>query len=368
MSNKPTLIKDSESEFLYETFLKEVSDYMPLDYDILCFDEDDPTGNVDFFEAGPGNNRYRNLCHYVALGGVLPSVLRAAAAAGLLFHWTESSYTWAEEFFPGCDVETCPEKALVIIKPNGKNGGFNKATREAMIAVEDKGVIFYTYDRIYTEMVLEAVVDKATVEGYFHNLKAKLVNGWWEIRMKRGINLDVKFDKGVWFYKEGSQERQVRNFHSLNGEPVINPHKILLITLNYLLGSRDQNTFKGRRAFLSGVFTDQVTLGYSHAILDRGISNKLGTLGVYMNEKHHAPILYNTKDILSPAAKYEELGYSVFFHKGAKYAIINADCVGFTRKEGKTHIPYHADKRAKFTGRVLCMVPTAAEYIDDDED
>jgi hypothetical protein len=363
--NLPLIQKDEYGDYNVEAFLAETKSYMSLSYTILSYEGDDPTGNQEIYEEGKGKRHFRNLCHYIALGGFLPKELEDAHKGGTLFHWGSSSYPWAENLFSALDYDSCPEGASIIIKPNKKDGGFNKETKTLMAAlVNQKKVSFHTEDSLYSDLVVSAEVGEDQVINYLKNIGAKIYEGWWKVTLLKGINLEVKYEDNKWSYRNGGAESVVRNFHSINGQPIINQHKVILITLNYLVTSSNQNVFKGRKAFLSGVFIEPVTLGYSHAILDRGIANKLGTLGTYIGNNFF-PILYNTKDLLGPCQAFEDLGYSVFFHKGGKYAIINADCVGFTRKEGKTRIPYHADKRSKFTGRVLCMVPTAAEYVDD---
>lgn len=341
-----------------EDFLAKAKSSMPLAFRCLAAGGE---GLEQFWQSGSGNHHFRNLCHYIALGGFFPSKVMEAFNTGNVVNYGPR-YDWLPSNVPEFDgTDKLNSNSIVITKPR-KNGTFSDDARKVIDSVEAIGAKVYTHKQLYLENLLETEVTQETVETYIHNIGGRLVDGWWVIYSYRGLKF--KCEEGTWTVIDGKQTLSLRNYHSLNGVPLLNKHKVMLLTINYLFSSRDTKTLEGRKAFLSGVFVEKVTAGYTHKILDQGLANKLGALGFYIEGKLGV-YLYDTGDLLIPIAEFEKLGYSVFFHKGAGYAIINAQMVGFSRKDNTSHVPYHADKRAKLTGRVLSMVPTAGLWVED---
>lgn len=347
-------------------FLHEARGLMSeMDWKILSYSGEDETGSSMMWE-NPKSRFSKNLYHFLALGGFLPSIVTDALAKGKLYSYSENTYPWVSSLnipdyaTPGLDLYS----AVIIYRR------LNIKDKEVVETLKKKyQVTFLSLNDLYCHKVAETDVTEDQLVAYLQNVGGKLIEGWWQIKFKRYTILEVKFDKdkGSWIYREGSQELVLRNFHSVSGLVPTSKHTIMLVVLNFLLTSKNEEDLRGRRAFMSNVFIDPIFVGYSHKLLDKFNSNKLGAIRLGCG-RNWMPALVKDNDLVTAAKAYEEKGYSTFLHKGAKYVVIEAECAGFARSEGKTFVAWHADKQAKLTGRNLFSVPTAGEYIDDEED
>lgn len=326
---------------------------------------EDQTGCSELWDTAK-SRYFRNLCHFLTLGGILPSFAVNAHKKGKLFTWN-GGFAWAEEVL-GLAVAKETEysnlqDAVVIYKH------LNKEEKEAAELLKERyGVRFLTINELYCHKVAETNVTEEQLVAYIQNMGGKLsADGWWQIKFKRYTLLEVKFENGSWVYREGTQELHLRRFHSLSGLVPKSSHAVMLVVLNYLLTSKNEEDLRGRRAFMSNVFVDPIHVGYSHKLLDKFVENKLGAIRLGLNQNNWMPALCKDGDLVTAAKAYENAGYSVFMHKGAKYVVVQAECAGFARQEGKTFVAWHADKQAKLTGRNLFSVPTAGLYVEDDE-
>ena len=337
-----------------QEFIAEAEAMLPIDIDSLLKGNDSQKAA---WKEGPRNPHFRNLCHYLALGGFYSSSVRQKIEEGRCFYVADSKYKWLpKEVRCITEADKIGEGDIVIV---------NNFTNNVKTLIEKtKGVKFYTYKDIYLEILTESNLSVEDLKTYMLNAKFKQVEDKFQYKVNR-LTLNVWRDKDVWcLCEEGGRVMRLRNFHSVNGVPIMNKNVVMLLVLNYLLCARDAQTLKGRKAYLSNIFQEEVNIGYSHKILNAGIANKLGAINFYV-EGNHQVIVYDSKDIITPIKAFEEMGYSILFHKGAKYAIIDAGMIGYTRKDNTSHVPYHADKRAKLTGRVLSMVPTAGLWVED---
>lgn len=362
----PVLDRSADSTAL---FVDEAKTYLGKDdFTILGFNGDDPTGASDMWEM-PKSRYFKNLCHFLALGGFLPKSLKKAHTGNRLYIWGED-YAWA-----GIEGVNLPEvqkestiewgTAIILAKPESFR---SKEKREWKEAIEKKGCRFISLNQLYCEKVAEAATTEADLINYITNVGGKLNSeGWWEIKFKRYTLVEVKFHEGTWYYREGTQEFELRNYHTIGGLVPQSKHAVMLMVLNYLLTSKTEEDLRGRRAFMSNVFVDNIYVGYSHKLLDKFNANKCGTLLAGLGANTLMPVLAKDGNLVCAAKAYEALGYSVFMHKGAKYIVVSAECAGFARQGNKTYVGWHADKQAKLTGRNLFSVPTAGLYVDDED-
>lgn len=351
-------------------FVDEVQKFLSKDdFTILSFNGEDPTGAKNMWE-NPKSRFFKNLCHFAALGGFLSTIAVEARQNGQLFVW-QDDFPWA-----GSEGINLPSVSMsddsLLVKDSvliHKSSFTKKEAREWKERKEKEGVVFMSHNQLYCAKVAESKIDEEGVTTYIQNLGGKFVDGWWQIKFKKFTTLEVKFQDGTWIYREGNQELVLRRYHTIGGQVPQSPNAIMLIVLNYLLTSRNEEDLRGRRAFLSNVFIDPIFVGYSHRLLDRFNGNKCGTLLGGVSAKTLMPVIVKDGNLVAAAKAYEAKGMSVFMHKGAKYIVVEAECAGFARsEEGKTFVAWHADKQAKLTGRNLFSVPTAGEYVDDDED
>lgn len=353
-----------------EVFVSEATKLMELDMKVLAFKGDDSTGISEYWDNS--RHRYfRNLCYFVALGGVLSTQFKQALAEKRLYSY--EGYDWCDK--EGLDLPKLDpsknldwENTFVICDYNKLK---SKDKRELLTILVTKGLTVLTLNNIYAAKVAESIVTEEDFVTYLRNIGAKYVSGCWEVKFKKYTVLKLEFDKdnNCWVYHEGTQQLKFRNFYAINGQPIYNsPHKIALLALNYLLTAFDETDLKGRRAYMAGVFVDIISVGYEHKLLDKFNRNKVGHLKIGVKSNNWLPLIIEDGDMLQAAIQYEKLGFSVFMHKGAKYITVDAGMTGFGRKDDKTQVAWFADKQAKLTGRALWNVPSAAEYIDDDED
>lgn len=360
-------------------YLDAVKNYLPAwDWEILCYRSEDPLGSYDMWDS-PRNRFFRSLAHFVSLGGIIPQSMYKANRENKLFVWSDAdSFGWTSHLPRANEAgewET-QEEGDKVFKPssNLQNATIiykklSASERKLLNKLQTQfNFKLVNLNDIYAEKVAESNVTEENLVSYIKNIKGKMnENGWWVIKFKRYTTIEVKFQDGVWHYREGTQDLVLRNYHAISGKPPVSQHAVMLAVLNYLMTSRTEEDLRGRRAFMSNVFVDKIYVGYSHKLLDKANANKVGCIALGCSEKNHFTVLAKDNNLVRAAKAYEDLGYSVFMHKGGKYIVVEAECVGFTRNEDKTQVGWYADKHAKLTGRALFMVATAAEYIEDEE-
>lgn len=366
MQTVPALDRYADSTAL---FVDQARSYLGADdFTILSFNGEDPTGAQDMWE-NPKSRFLKNLCHFLALGGFLPESVKKARAENRLYVWGED-YAWA-----GNEGLSLPEvqqesqinwvDAVILAKPESFR---SKVKREWKEAMEAKGCRFISLNELYSMKVAEASTSEEDLINYIKNVGGKLsAENWWEIKFKKYTLVEIKLHEGTWYYREGTQEFVLRNYHTVGGLVPNSKHAVMLAVLNYLLTSKNEEDLRGRRAYMSNVFVDNIYVGYSHKLLDKFNANKCGTLLAGLGVNTLMPVLAKDGNLVRAAKAYEAIGCSVFMHKGAKYIVVGAECAGFARQENKTFVGWHADKQAKLTGRNLFSVPTAGLYIDDEE-
>ncbi len=365
-----SIIKFDRLEDETTNFVAQATELMPLDIKILGFKGDDATGCSEMWE-NPRHRYFRNLCYYVALDGILPKAVKDAYDNGVLYsfvggyHWTGDEGISLPELDPTKRLEL--KGAIALYDPKG----LKDAQLQLKISYEELGVKFITPNQMYSEKIREATVSKDDFICYLENIGGKVVNGDWNIKFRKYSSLTIRYDedKANWVFLQGTQELDLRNYFAISSVPLYGqPHKMALLVVNYLMTSFDENDFKGRLAYMSGVFKDITSVGFEHKLLSKFKHNKVGLLQIGVANAW-LPLMTEGGDMVAAAKAYEKLGFSVFMHKGAKYIVVDAGMTGFARTpEGKTQVAWAADKAAKLTGRALWNVPTAVEYIDDDED
>jgi hypothetical protein len=361
------------------SYLEAVKEGIPVwDWEILCYRDDDPTGSFDMWD-NPKSRFFKSLVHFVSLGGIIPQSVYQANRDGKLFTWSEEdSYGWSahlpkanetgewvthdegdKEFKPSSNLQG----ATILYKK------LSSSERKLLNKLKSQfNLRLMNLHDIYSEKVAETDVTEESIITYIKSLNGKMnENGWWVIKFKKYTLLEVKLEKGIWYYREGTQDLVLRNYHTISGIVPVSKHSVMLAVLNFLLTSKTEEDLRGRRAFMANVFVDKIYVGYSHKLLDKANSNKVGCIQLGLSDKNHFSLLVSDGNLVGAAKAYEKLGYSVFMHKGGKYIVVEAECVGFTRNDDKTQVAWYADKHAKLTGRALFMVATAAEYIEDEE-
>ncbi len=364
-------IKFNRAEEMTEEFIAELTAMMPTDMKVISFNGEDPTGMADFWE-NYNSRHFKNLCFFNAIGGILPSALIEAIDNGNVYTF-EGGYEWCGEeglAIPEFDnsIKHKLDEILVICDRSKVK---SKDKKILLAALEEQGLKVLSLNDIYAMKIAEAIVEKQDFITYLENIGAKLVNGVWTIKFKKYTQILLEFDKetNLWSFHEGTQKLELRSFYGVNNKPMYAcPHKIALLVLNFLITSFDEQDLKGRKAYMGGVFTDITSVGFEHKLLHHFKNHKVGMLLVGCKTNNFLPQLIQGGNMIQLAKAYEALGFSVFMHKGAKYIVVEAEMTGFARNNGKTQVAWAADKAAKLTGRALWNVPTAAEYVDDDDD
>lgn len=282
-------------------------------------------------------------------------------------------------------------KYLVVKPPySGKN-------RKTLAALVQGGMRLVTLADLHAGAIAHADITEKDVIRFLLNMGAKrdTTTGEYNLSPRKYVSFKIKFlnDEGVWSYREDDgRVLKTRLFYGVNGLAPKSSHAVFLMALSYLVQGSNYQQIKGRRAFLGNLFQDEVTVGWSHPILDQFIPRKLGTLQVGINHATWLLDVAKDADFMSVLEAYDAKGYSSFVHKGGKYAVIEAECTGFSvlpknidslvqqyadDEEGlraavmaaketlspsdmETFIGWLADKLPKYTGRALWLVPSAA--------
>ena len=280
----------------------------------------------------------------------------------------------------------------LLVKPpyRGKAG-------KTMAALIEGGMKPVTLADLHAQSIANAVITEKEVNRFLVCMGAKrdMETGEYTLSPRKYVSFKIKFleEEGVWSYREDDgRVLKTRLFYGINGLAPKTNHAVFLMALSYLVQGSNYQNIKGRRAFLGNLFQDEVTVGWSHPILDEFLPRKLGTLQVGVNHSTWLLDVAQDSDYMSVLEAYNQKGYSSFVHKGGKYAVIEAECTGFSvlpkniddlvqqyadDEEGlrqavmaaketmspedmDTFIGWLADKLPKYTGRALWLVPSAA--------
>lgn len=387
-------------------WLQKVESIMhPSDWEALQWrmDERDMTEFYGMFKS-----RFFLALAYYAVVGLFPEGFWNRVERGEVMVYEQSedtpSFGWTVAFptittlsVDSIDLETTemPQdwvgKTLLVRPP------FRGKHAKTIKALEKGGMILQTLSDLHAKSVCQAEVSVQQVHQYLQCAGGKrdMDTGEWVLNVRKYVSIRVKYleDEGVWSYREDDGKvKKTRLFYGLNGMIPKSSNSIFLLCLSYIMQGGNRKEVTGRRAFLADLFQDEVTVGWSHPILDAFIPRKLGNLQLGVNHFVWSQDVGKDPDFMPVVEQYSYKGYSTFVHKGGKFAVIEAECTGFSRlpqtieslvKEAgddeeklrelvmvskvsmgdlaDTYIAWLSDKLPKYTGRALWLVPSAAQ-------
>lgn len=342
-----------------EAFVQSFAEKYPVDYKILSYIDQDNTGLEDHLTR-QGNRHWRKFCFYAAIGGLLPIAIKDND----FYYWdNESAHPWSAECASPIDQSHLAEG---VRKVNVLVNNISKEENKLLVAAGCRKV---TLTDLITAKLSEAV-EWFTYEdtvNYLHNIGAKYIkeDECWSISIGRYAEVLVRYHEDHWYLDDGSEEDELKEFVCVNTMSMHNKHLNVVFALFYILSGLRENEVKGRKAYSPFLFVDKVYVGFTHDIYETARRHKVGIAGFTVKARNFFPELGNSSAIVEASRLYEGMGWSVFMQKGAKYIIVHAECVGFARIEGRTHVAWYADKEAKLTGRNLFTVATALEWVED---
>jgi hypothetical protein len=292
-----------------------------------------------------------------------------------------------EGFDPNQDCTSLYKKTIGIVNMpmKGKTKAFVKIH-------QSWGMSVMCSSDLFNESVEETHLSEEHLFSWLISQGGKITpQGAINLKLAKYYSLSIlKTPEGLWEWKD-STKSLTRYFYGLNGNP-IEPHLAVLLALVYITAGVGWKGMQGRKAFMSGVFKDEVTVGWSHPILDQFLPRKVGSLQTGMTRGWRLELGEAPGLLPKLINKYEKENHAVFLHKGGKYAVVDAEHTGFSRlptklgelikeangEEGalkeliekakqelpasdfETFVGWLADKLPKYTGRALWLVPTAA--------
>lgn len=377
----------------------------PIDWEVLQWrlDERDMRESYGLYKS----KFFLSLVYY-GLVGLFPEWFRRKMQEGRVSVFEQNPeapcFGWATAF-PSMGVYTVESMDLEGTEPPNLHGHtvlvqlpLRGKAAKTVAAIMKGGAKVTTLADLHGEAVRKAEITPGHVHALLRNMGGtRNDQGWWEVKPFKYFSLRVKYEEGeaVWLYREGDgQVRKSRLYYGMNGGAVASSHAAFLVALMYILAGGNYKTAQGRRAFLGNVFQDEVTVGWSHPILDQFLPRKLGTLQLSVNPYIWTVDVGKDPDFMTVLQEYASQGYSSFVHKGGKYAVIEAECTGFSylppnledlvkqaegdetklrqlileaKAEGvdpnlwEMYVAWLADKLPKYTGRALWLVPSAAQ-------
>jgi hypothetical protein len=363
----------------YVSILQEV--WHPLDWAMYLYNPSYEEVTTDLMH---GAGRVWKQALYHTLVPFTSKAFKKELEAGRVCVWAPEGkanfFGWVNclpEDYPKPYVVQTPEQAIEAaqelqqVHPGKKLPGLlfsmgkrSKALREAMEVLGGG----YTLSDIHGDSLGETEVTHEDFEWLVRSLGGKTAGkSSYTLRVSKWLEVKLQWlgKEGVWSYEEdGTVQKKTRRFYTINGAPA-DCHKALTCGLAYFINASGEQDYKGRRAFLPSLFQDEISVGYSHPLLNEMVPNKMGALSLGLRGLIPALVMAKDGNLIPGAEAYEALGYSVFMHKGGKYIVIDAEHMGFARIDGKTFVAWKADKHVKYTGRMLSGVPTAAEYKTD---
>jgi hypothetical protein len=353
-------------------------EWSPIDWAIYCYNPSYEEVSTDLLH---GAGRVWKQAMYHTLVPFTSKAFKQKLMEGRICVWAPEGkvnyFGWANclpEGYPKPYVIQTPEQAAEVAQyyqdnfPNRNLPGLlfsmgkrSKALREAMEHLGGG----YTLSDVHGQSIGETSIGQADLEWLIQTLGGKVAGkGAFTLRVSKWLEVKLQFKEkeGVWTYEEdGTVQKKTRLYYTINGQPA-DTHKALACGLAYFMNASGEQDYKGRRAFLPSLFQDEISVGYSHPLLDAMLPHKMGALSLGLRGLIPTLVMSKDGDLISGAEAYEAQGFSVFMHKGGKYIVIDAEHMGFARIEEKTFIAWKADKHVKYTGRMLSGVPTAAEY------
>ena len=360
----------------------------------------------EFYEVD--KSPFQKSLAYYAMIPLWPQWFSKAIEKGNVYTYEQSSDNHQFGFSEALGISTITPESLdleadeldpglkgkyLLVKPPFK-GEEHKKTIAALV---EGGMKLVSLADLHAASIAEADITAEEVTRFLLCFGAKrdIKTGEYLLSPCRYVQLKVKYlaEEGVWAYREDDgRVLKTRLFYGINGLAPKSCHAVFLMALAYICEGKTYQAVKGRRAFLANLFQDEVTVGWSHPILDHFIPRKLGTLQVGVNHATWLLDVAKDSDFMSVLEAYDAKGYSSFVHKGGKYAVIEAECTGFSvlpkniddlvkqyadDEEGlraavmaakeslspedmETFIGWLADKLPKYTGRALWLVPSAA--------
>lgn len=344
-----------------EAFLAEFAELYPVDYAALRYIDQDEEG-LDDYVTRRKSRHWRKMAFYAAIGGFIPEMVSKER----VYYWDcEKQYAWAGEVGDAINEEDIADglRGVNILVPEGALSTLEKQL------LRNAGCLTWSLSDLIT-VKLSEIVDTFAYENtvnYLHNLGAKYIEEeeGWSFTIGRYAEVFVKYQDDHWYIDDGSMESEVKEYVCLNNTSMHNKHLNVVIGLFYILSGMRESDVKGRKAFSPFMFVDEIHVGFTHDILDTANRHKVGMVDFGLKGRNFLPELGKGSDLVAAAAMYEARGWSVFMHKGGKYIIVHAECIGFARINNATYVAWYADKEAKLTGRNLFTVATAAEWIDD---
>ena len=395
------LINDDENLTLWRGQIEQGMD--PVCYEALQWLRDER--ELPEFYSMYGTKFQRSLAYYALIPLWEAWVSKAISEGNVFAFETSDNPTFGFAKALGIDTITpesidleCdgldPElkgKYLLVKPPYSGN------SRKTLAALVEGGMKLVTLADLHAQSIANADITEKDVVRFLLSMGAKrdMTTGEYNLSPRKYVSFKIKFltEEGVWSYREDDgRVLKTRLFYGVNGLAPKSSHAVFLMALSYLVQGSNYQQIKGRRAFLANLFQDEVTVGWSHPILDQFIPRKLGTLQVGVNHATWLLDVAKDSDFMSVLEAYDAKGYSSFVHKGGKYAVIEAECTGFSvlpkniddlvkqyadDEEGlraavmaaketlspedmETFVGWLADKLPKYTGRALWLVPSAA--------
>lgn len=354
-----------------EDFIAQFAELFPRDYKALRYINEDDTG-LDNLADKWSRRHWRKICFYAEIQGLFPQFVIAADgvlypfAGKPLYYWEcNKQYAWAESVAEPIESDDLTElKGELILVPYET---LSSKDKELLLST---GAILVNLTDLITAKLAETTqwFTYENVINYLTNLKARYIEEerGWSVIIGRYTEVIVKYQNNHWLIDDGSgQESEVRKYLCLNYISCHNEHLNVVIALFYILSGMREQEVKGRKAFSPFLFVDEVHVGFTHDILETARRHKVGVVDFGLKGDNFLPVMGKGGSLVTAAAMYESMEWSVFMHKGAQYIIVHAECVGFSRVNGSTCVAWYADKEAKLTGRNLFTVATAAEWIDD---
>lgn len=403
MNQLPVVNRLEDDENL-SGWLQKVEKIMnPSDWEALQWRLED-RDMAEFF--GMFKSRFFLALAYYAIVGLFPEGFWKRVEQGRVMVYEQSdtpSFGWTvafpmiETISMDIDLESQEMPPSWIGKTLLVRPPFRGKHAKTIKALKKGGMILQTISDLHARSVCEAEVSVQQVLMFLRCAGGKrdMDTGEWVLNVRKYVSIRVKYleDEGVWSYREDDEGRvlKTRLFYGLNGMIPKTSHSIFLLCLSYIMQGGNRKEVTGRRAFLADLFQDEVTVGWSHPILDAFIPRKLGNLQLGVNLVWCQDV-GKDPDFMPVVEQYEYKGYSTFVHKSGKYAVIEAECTGFSRlpksleslikeagddedelrelvmvsKETMGHladtfIAWLSDKLSKYTGRALWLVPSAAQ-------
>lgn len=414
MSNLPLVNLHIDAPDNLSSWLEEVKPLIhEVDWQCLITKADEPEGFLEFY--GMYANKFHRGLSYYALVPLFPKWFVDKIEKGDVILYEKNleapAFWWADKFdlekynvdsvdLEGGELPDLKGKTLLVHPPLG---GKHLKTINSLTKAGAKPT---TLSHLHAESVAQTDVSVENVIQFVRCMGAKYATETeeWVLIPCRDVTIKIKYieEERVWQYREeDGKAKKTRLFYGINGLVPTSNNTIFLLALAYIVQGSNRKDIQGRRAFLANVFQDEVNVGFSHDILDEFLPRKLGTLQLGVNPIAWTLDVGKDADYMSVVQAYESNGFSSFVHKGGKYAVIEAECTGFTRlpntidklvqthgedeqalrdavmalkkdvkmspQDFDTFIAWLADKLPKYTGRALWLVPTAAQMLGSGE-